>query len=127
MSDAKRSWFQIHLSTAVLLKMVAAFLLWLNIKSTDVRFDLEPSVYKAPGFPVTGRCIKRGWASTAYFSKTEWEHHPPTLDRYISMRHREGIKNKGLTLNTTVAFAILTAVVVGCEWWVRRRRRKMSV
>jgi len=110
----KRSWFQIHLSTAVVLMVVAGVLLWANV--VDVSFD-NVRVFR-PYEHVEGI----GWPLPLYTDPAGdvyWSG-PPEYYEQIMLRNWE---YSNILINLFTALAILTAVAVGCEGWVRRRAR----
>ena len=94
----KRPWFQIHLSTAVVLMVVAGGLVWANVALKSIY-----GIYDSYGWPFDA-FYARSNRSGGYFGiQIEGLHAGPALGNLI------------------VTLAILTAVAVGCEWWVRRR------
>jgi hypothetical protein len=53
-------WFQIHLSTAVLLMFLGGGLIWLNARRYETRFD---------GYPINAY----GWPTTMYLNSDSYE------------------------------------------------------
>ena len=96
-----RSWFQIHLSTAIVLMAVVGVLGYLN--SLTKPWVEGPSLY--------GIC--RGWPFPSFLYPLDKN---PESEWHIAASF--------LGANILIALAILTAVAVGCEWWMRRREPK---
>jgi len=100
---SKRRFWQIHLSTAVVLMFVAGALLYCNVR--------RPSGYlKTYGWPETAYLNR----STAYYN---WETNLPGTH---SVTH---FYWGNAAVDVLVAAAILIASVVVCECLVRRRER----
>ena len=59
MSEKKRRWFQIHLSTAIVLMFVAGVVLWVNLGWQHFLIaEVDGNVYHPVGWPVA--CVQRG-------------------------------------------------------------------
>jgi len=103
MSEKKRRWFRIHLSTAIVLMFVAGAVLWANTIPQDggyyqLFYPPEMFVKRAFGFP---------------------------LKFLIVSDVHSGMWNYGaLTANIVAALTILSAVTFVCEWRIRREARK---
>ena len=104
MSEPKRPWFRFHLSTLVVLSVVAGGLLWANVKP-KITIDYSGSLPPIDEF--------YGWPFTAL----HWTNYV-TLD-YSRWRPI------GLFGNFWVALAILATVAFACEWWIRKRVRAL--
>ena len=106
----KRSWFQIHLITAVVLMVVAGVLVWANVRPVSNRPIWTP-VYEVEN-PFAGKGLKRGWplAFQTYTESEVWGVQYVTLSKTT------------LGMNVVFALAILTAVAVSCGFLIRRRR-----
>ena len=108
MADAKRSWFRIHLSTAIVVMLLAAVLLGMNVVGRMSTMPAEQHDY------VT--VVKRGWPQTFYYS----------------LYHRTGLYSgenwfySSLVKDVALALGILIAEACTWEWLVRLReaRRK---
>ena len=135
----KRSWFQIHLSTAVVLMVVSGLLMWVNVqtrvtRTQEILFEEEAD----GGFSST---TFRSWdhdigdqeaqpdKQYEYWSEMGW---PVACaeDHGIWIMSGQGKRkfkhfyfglDRWVALNLGVALAILTAVAVGCELGVRRK------
>jgi Ni,Fe-hydrogenase I cytochrome b subunit len=94
MSEKPRRWFQIHLSTAIVLMLVASILLGLNFHST-IPADAEISRFKwtVEGFP---------WTCTDAFS----------------------ILPKPFFLDVAFAAFVLAGIVMVSEYAIRRRQSR---
>jgi len=138
----KRSWFQIHLSTAIVLMFVAGVLVWANSRN-----ELKESYFLTVTDWGNGRDIKFnkprtqfiGWpleVRTLQYDFIYAGQLPENLDPRISnlpikelpdppvvKPHRAKWDMRSVLVNLVTALAILTAVAVGCEWRVRRRSR----
>ena len=99
MSD-KRRWFQIHLSTAVVLMFVAGGLMWANVAEHHYNPPLitpnGAAVFSGPrGWPIVW-----DWNVISDMPRFNWGH---------------------LALNIVACLAILAAFACACEWRIRRR------
>jgi len=104
----KRRFFQIHLSTAIVLMFVAGGLLWLNLRGR-VDILVQSSVV-----------VVFGWPCDAYYDHYQLNmHESPSLKSIKSEWHwEEGALNTG-TMITIVLFAALVL-----EWFTRRREAR---
>ena len=102
MSDRPRRFWQIHLSTAMILMLAAASLLYLN---------LNPQVHGfGPWY---------GWPAIAYrgdFAEAAF------LENAFG-RKITGIDSAGLLTNVTVCLGLLGVTAVLCELIIRRRSK----
>jgi hypothetical protein len=97
MSDKRRrSWFQIHLSTAIMLMLVAGGLVWANAEPTKF-YSMGDELVFFRGWPYTFQGNINGDVIKDYF----W---PEYMAR-----------------NVASAVMILGTVAFACEWWIRRR------
>ena len=108
----KRAWFQIHLSTAVVLIVVAGVLVWINVSPRIVPPDPMPKEVLALGISFTpqSKFSEYGWPFTSY-----------CLHEFADGTDFGEWGLGKLILNCLNSLTILTAVAVGCEGWVRRR------
>jgi hypothetical protein len=104
----KRRFWQIHLSTAIILMFVAGALLWANTRRQEVQFATCTVEYY-------------GWPQLAY---QKWQgrmvqnfYGNPTS----TPADFEGFAWKGLGVNFILALAILAAIGAGVERLARRR------
>jgi len=109
--ELKRRWFQIHLSTAVVLMITAGVLVWMNLR---VSFNGHMSEIDINS---------HGWPCEAIY--VLWEARNvgisqdiPEASQYISW---SVVDLTHVGIDTFVALAILAAVAVTLEWWIRRR------
>ena len=110
----KRPWFQIHLSTAVVLMVVAGVLVWANVRKPVVLIRNSRII----------ELDRMGWPWNAESS----------IGGYLDQTPDQAIRNARLRyfgtsefyLNLITALAILTAVAVGCEYLIRRREKAMK-
>jgi hypothetical protein len=124
MSEMPRRWFQIHLSTAIILMFAAGGLLWANAKQHRGReygtLDSEEATIligmKLRGEKVVTTYSVMGWP----FSFVEWYQNPI----YPQFEHREYLKYGALALNLAACFAILLVIAIWIEWIIRHRHRK---
>jgi hypothetical protein len=106
-----RKWFQIHLSTAVVLMFVAGCLMWVNFHSSD-------AVSKSD-FGIHWTEIRSGWPAVVASRSEDWyqgmskdyeRRIPPKLDNFVA-----------ILINIVSAMLICSAVAAACEWIIRRR------
>lgn len=120
MTDAppkKRAWFQLHLSTCVVLMVVAGVLVWANV-TNRVNAPYE-KVGDGGGY---------GWPYCCYLSWYQYEH-PQTREIFLAAEgedrpvweigHRECAANLGVAL----AILALTALVCEAYSYIRGRLR----
>jgi len=93
---------QMHLSTAILMMIVAGFLMWANVKERAEWFGPELQAYY-------------GWPRYAV-RKDAFFH-----DAYGARLARFFYGRNGITLDIAVALAILFALWYASERWIRRR------
>lgn len=150
----KRAWFQLHLSTCVVLMLAAGALVWANVAArVDVR-DNEFAFYglyedwNPNGPPPKVPIEVRGWpwpyqdsefqyvaedsggpdaplAQFADVAKTPKPHRRGQLREDI-WQHPEAWSKLHLAADLGVAFALLAVVAVLCETLIRRRERKRA-
>jgi hypothetical protein len=122
-SKGQRNWFQIHLSTAVVLMIAAGGIIWAHMTE-----QLGPDFMEASDgekFYTDGHF---GWPFMAHFSD---HHRPLIIGRYGP--GDEGFINYSKTyysmaaLDLAVALLILFALWVVCEWWIRPRAARNGV
>ncbi|MCY3021957.1 MAG: hypothetical protein NTW87_23340 [Planctomycetota bacterium] len=124
MSDApkKRTWFQFHLSTAVVLMFVAGGLMWANLCAKVCGMETwDSALFKemaasVPGdegrVSITGRSVYWGWPFAAA------EAHGFNQKEYM------GIAWTAVAADASVAGAILAATGLLLEWLIRRKERQ---
>ena len=109
----RRAWFQLHLSTCVVLMVVAGVLLALNFRDSNdligVAYygnwrSIEPSVS-------TKEFVTRGWPKVCWVEVNG----PERVYTYW--------RKKEVLIDTGVAVAVLLGALVLCEWRVRRLQR----
>ena len=150
--EKKRPWFQIHLSTAVVLMVVAGVLVWANV-TTQIYISPLSYVVNIPPNDQYDKVIgeKRGWplafqdtseqnvkwglpkdSKNLSFPGIRFDEdalqagkHLVRLD-YEVWSSPELWSKKNLALNFALALAILTAVAVGCEYLIRKREKGMK-
>jgi len=156
MSDAatpkpKRLWFRFHLSTAVLLMIVASVLLWANMRSyseevwTEGSESREVTIDDAmaietrlanDGSGRIGRYVRKRFYGWPFEALEVWEtvefrdHFWLAIDDKLNQQpfHRWNIKNVlwNLLIDIGSTLAALAAVVSGSEWRIRRREDRKS-
>jgi hypothetical protein len=102
----KRRWFQIHLSTAVALMVLASVLLWANIKPHETAFGV-------PTTDSTGQLYGyadyftywRGWPKPAHFES-------------------HGFQTTGLIVDSVIALFAMLIITVVLEVRIRRREAR---
>jgi hypothetical protein len=116
----KRRRFQIHLSTAVVLMMVAALILWLNLQSKS----WNPPSLSFPGivYPYT-TFYGYGWPIKWY----EIENHEGQYIQGLGSSTpfiRNHVLALPLIINLVLIGMIFYLVVFICEWLIRRREAR---
>ncbi len=128
--EKKRRWFQVHLSTCIVLMFVAAGLVWLNLKARPAieQGSIDQNTKSRVGHleKYYTRLQIRGWPYEFqnFFEDTKMQNDFQEALREpgeIRLPGAEGIHLAQLSLNILFALAILAATAFGCEWWVRRR------
>lgn len=141
MSDKfRRSWFQLHLSTAIVLMFVAGGLLWANVHlfpGDKRRYDIYTgmknpwgwgyhAVYKLSHFDIQ----EYGWPMTLHATSQSTPHDPETYLDSESMDSTMHLDTSGLLkdpswfsipVNVMAAMAILVCCALLCEWLISRR------
>lgn len=119
MSDApakKRPWFQLHLSTCVVIMMVTGAICYKNwYTGTVIGGEMVIETYPPQHFPNSGRVI--GWPVHMgnWYEQDEFPGKGPRLDE---------IGFTELAINCLVAISILVLTAVCCEALNRRRERR---
>jgi hypothetical protein len=109
----RRRWLQLHLSTLLVLTMVAGVLLGLNIWSERVSVDDVDASLGVLACAETGNP----------FSPYDWYRHGWPASFHFGFQDRSWsytIKEM-LALDIAVALALLVAVGVVCEYHIRRK------
>lgn len=104
-----RKWFRLHLSTAIVLMLVAAVLLWANFS-----YRTDFSIDSAGNFVV----FSHGWP--CYVKRVS----SPFTSMATNLKIDEQILWSSVVVNTVDAVAILFACGCACEWRIRRRESK---
>ncbi len=116
----KRRFFQIHLSTAVVLMFVAGVLVWANVRE-------QRSIIYNPPDPFTGAprpqfmIVGRGWPNSI---NSDGPINVPFVgddSNELPYRWNIPISTARVAFNALFALAILLSVCVACEWRIRRR------
>jgi len=110
-----RKLLQLHLSTALVLMVLAAGLLLLNVRETETTSYRK---YLAEG-------LYRGWMRKPHYGQTHgrgWPYHFENYNYWDDIRILSGRSNwEFMVINILVALALLAVAGVGVEWVVRRR------
>lgn len=132
----KRAWFQLHLSTCVVLMLASGVVLWANLRPPRVHsFEFLPRF--SNGNPtLKGEWNYCGWPfhqGSVIFSekivKPEVEHLQDLLDWMVengAYDHQSAGRFyswKFVFANLTVGVAIMGAIAAFCESLIRRRRK----
>jgi hypothetical protein len=111
-----RRWFQIHLSTAIVMMIVASILLLNNFRP-EVLGQGSQAMYEVKGIPPDYLLLKYGWPVGVILKErswgswqTRWEH---------NWRYRLGI-----TFAFNVIVIVLTAIAF--ESFIRHLRREIA-
>lgn len=101
MSEKKRRWFQIHLSTAVVLMFVAGAILWANVASHEFVYLNNKS---------------KAWEAIAVHGWPIYADRPAEHPVYSIL----------WAANVIVGFFVLTMTWVFCESLIRRREARKT-
>ncbi len=104
--QARRRWFQIHLSTGIGLMFAAGVIVWANMQ--PVQF--------IPDWADSEPAEKFGWPATAATKYSAYAMGSPS-DVIVP-------DYGGIFIDALTALAILAATAVACEWLSRPRRVK---
>lgn len=107
----KRAWFQLHLSTCVVLMLAAGFLVWANVRE---RFNVDLNLER--GWPLT--CHRQ--IMVHFYSGPE--ENLPDFDKWPFVQYLVG----PLFMDFGVGITILAAIAAFCEWFIRRRRKSAA-
>jgi len=116
----KRKFWQVHLSTAVILMIEAAGLLWLNVTHVEEKRTLHYPLY-FEGSELTNVAAlfeRQGWPicyHQVFFQGTLHDRMNP--DDRVS----DDWKALSLTIDAVICLVILLANGSICEWLIRRR------
>ena len=107
MSEKKRRWFQIHLSTAIVMMFVAGTMMWIN-------FRLAGSYVRTEG-NINWLESTSGWPVAIVRRSDDWHHWriPVTLENIWA-----------ISINALAAALICLAADRICEWRIRRREAR---
>ena len=112
----KRPLFQLHLSTCVVLMLVAGGLLYPNIhwRTTELRhaFWLNSQLIEAP-------CEIRGWPSVAEYRAANL----PNADVFVDSTEYSALEN-AKSGNWVGGIALVFLIGVFLEWRIRRERQR---
>ena len=118
MSNKKRRWFQVHLSTAIVLTIVAGLILYANVtarQNEDRVLVVTPSTIEmlvTYESEVSGiRCFGWPWITVEQVKLNQ-----PKGWTY------SGIRYDGLMKSSAIAILILIVTGFFSEWWIIRRR-----
>ena len=103
----KRKWFQIHLSTALVLMFAAGGLLWANLQAED--YDDVATL--SSGYTY------RGWPLSSY--RIQWWGDPAQTIPEVPAEWSRG----NLAIDLAAALGILAAVTLAFESQARRREK----
>ncbi len=106
----KRRWFQVQLSTAVVLMVVSGGFLGINFWPRRMAFPFKSA---GPYHPSHVFRTVRGWPCPAH---VEYILGPQIV--------RAGVRLGNVLVNVLVAISILAATALVCEWHLRRLDRE---
>lgn len=110
----KRAWFQLHLSTCVVLMVVAGVLVWANCIYRDLGIFEK---YEQAGKEVESRIMSYGWP---FPLRQRIEPDPDRMMGFVKETWHVG----SFMMNALVALAILALIAIACECVIRRRARR---
>ena len=107
-TPTRRRWFQVHLSTCVVLMFVAGGVIWANVR---VQKTIEPdAVVRELGWPLVYNWERCEWGDVSSPGVACFSDH----------------SNMHVAADAAIGIAILFAVALVLEWRIRRRIRSMS-
>jgi hypothetical protein len=113
-TSPKRPLWQIHLSTAVVLMIVAAALLYLNIRAVSSQRIAAPiRIVMVGGKPMPDTLIQYGWPIHCVTSG----HYDNDSPSYLI------VESHRLLISVAVNIGILVAAAYACEYLIRRRSK----
>jgi len=120
-----KRWFQLSLTTCIVMMVVAGVLVWANLKSEEMTWDAWDAT--ADGRAVAGYSNNRGWPFMAFKGSPEWQ----TRDQQVLLKLQVSTRTSELSfwyasIDVAVAFTILAATAFACEWYTRRHARKQQ-
>ena len=116
----KRRWFQIHLSTAVVLMFVAGGLMWANLRARKVEWDGSNIGYVATRSPA----FDYGWPQVILNDHYEWKTPFDRSDLTDETYKVQWWRYDNLAINIATALALFCATAFMCEWSIRRREAR---
>lgn len=133
----KRRWLQISLSTAFVMTLVAALLLWPNVNFVPDNMNAYGNAdhYWERGWPFRMNEANYWWEPRLDWIDDRWSAwwHDYRLAYKVDSSPRIKVKPQGIAgtwylsgviLNSLVAIGILVAVAFICEWLIRRREAR---
>lgn len=116
----RRPWFQIHLSTAIVLMMLTGAIVGANTSARCV-------LYSTGGSEGNGGCTTnsyfrgRGWPLVCFLESVE-----PTIHEfeYCELLRRPEHPTYDFAVNALLSLTILVATACVCEWRIRRHARR---
>jgi hypothetical protein len=103
----KRKWFQIHLSTAIIMMLASSVLLWVNLLPREQFLDFIPIPPKqGMTFSITSERISYGWPQRCF------DYYTPEYQFWSS---------RNLCIDCGTAIGVVLVVAFCCENVIRRR------
>ena len=106
----RRAWFQLHLSTCVVMMVVAGGAIWINIVPYPLGY-MQSANLPPLDYPVPGMAVQRGWPSTYYQQASD-----PTRSGQWDWVN--------LALDAFTGIAVIITATIPYEYLLRRRARK---
>jgi len=118
MNDKPRRWFQIHLSTAIVLMLLTSTLMFANfrLRTIEAHENLNQSYPKSAMILDSMHCYEQGFPFTCLH-----------FDRYVHLNPNQTVdqdgelKFKPLLANLSTCIASLVIAASALEWRIRRR------
>lgn len=111
-APTKRAWFQLHLSTCVVLMLAAGVLVWANVRQKGtMELPGQMTVYRDyRGFPLS------------FYKESEihWRNDSPGVPPLAPEKHLR-IEYGALGADIAVTLAILALSAIACEYFILRR------
>lgn len=126
MSERPRPWFQIHLSTGVILMVLVAILLGLNIATDRECLVREKDIGKAQSLLLKGE--GQGFPFTFYIRgfQTVYSDEGFGWGNPIESDYIEKWRTVYLILDVIISVFLVIITTVGCEYLILRREKRKS-
>ncbi len=127
---SKRRWFQIHLSTAIVLMFVAGIFIWRNCQphTWGTLFSPKPDQHERGVQPYDSRVIQYGWPNEIWVdqlpnAQQDWRY--MNTEVKLPSQSKQVLYGK-LLINLLDLFLLCAGIAFFLEFLIRRRERKRA-